>query len=98
EAAFELLVWRHGPLVVNVCRRLLRSEHDVDDAFQATFAALACKAKTIRKQTTAAPWLYRVAYRAALAARARSNRHVSLLADVEPLAAADESLLWRDLR
>lgn len=98
EAAFELLVWRHGPLVVNVCRRLLRNVHDVDDAFQATFAALACKARTIRKQTTAAPWLYRVAYRAALAARARSNRHVSLLADVEPLAAADESLLWRDLR
>jgi RNA polymerase sigma factor (sigma-70 family) len=98
EAAFELLVWRHGPLVVNVCRRLLRDEHDIDDAFQATFAALACKARSIRKQTSAAPWLYRVAYRSALAARARSNRHVSLLTDIEPLAAADESLLWRDLR
>ena len=23
EAAFELLLWRHGPLVQNVCRRLL---------------------------------------------------------------------------
>lgn len=98
EAAFELLVWRYGPLVVNVCRRLLRHEHDVDDAFQATFAALACKARTIRKQACAAPWLYRVAYRAALAARTRSNRHVSLLPEAEPLVVADDDLLWRDLR
>jgi RNA polymerase sigma factor (sigma-70 family) len=97
EAAFELLVWRHGPLVMNVCRRLLRCDHDVEDAFQATFAALACKARTIRKQSTAAPWLYRVAYRAALAARAKANRHIALLPEAEPLAAADDDWLWRDL-
>ena len=28
EAAFELLVWRHGAMVLGVCRRLLRHEHD----------------------------------------------------------------------
>jgi RNA polymerase sigma factor (sigma-70 family) len=77
---------------------LLRNEHDVDDAFQATFAALACKAKTIRRQSSAAPWLYKVAYRAALAARSRSSRYLSLPVEAEPIAPADEALLWRDLR
>jgi RNA polymerase sigma factor (sigma-70 family) len=98
EVAFELLLWRHGPLVQNVCRRLLRNEHDVEDAFQATFAALACKARTIRRQHSAAPWLYRVAYRAALAARARSGRFTTLPTECDPVAAPDNDLLWRDLR
>src|SRR5579883_2203202 len=37
EAAFEALVTRHGPMVLGVCRQLLREPNDVDDAFQATF-------------------------------------------------------------
>jgi hypothetical protein len=32
EAAFELLVWRHGTMVRNVCRRLLRREADAGTA------------------------------------------------------------------
>jgi hypothetical protein len=35
EAAFELLLWRHGTMVLNVCRRILREDHDAEDAFQA---------------------------------------------------------------
>jgi RNA polymerase sigma factor (sigma-70 family) len=98
EAAFELLVWRHGSLVLNLCRRVLRNDHDVDDAFQATFATLACKARSIRAQGSVAPWLYKVAYRTALTARSRSRRHVGLERAAEPLAANDDDLLWRDLR
>jgi DNA-directed RNA polymerase specialized sigma24 family protein len=37
EAAFEFLVWQHGPMVLNVCRRLLAGAEDAEDAFQATF-------------------------------------------------------------
>ena len=37
EAAFEAMVARHGPMVLGVCRQLLRDPNDVDDAFQATF-------------------------------------------------------------
>jgi RNA polymerase sigma factor (sigma-70 family) len=76
EAAFEVLVWRHGLLVLNVCRRLLREEHEVEDAFQATFLVLVRKAGSIGKREALAGWLYRVAYRIALAARAGSARRV----------------------
>src|SRR4051812_30747301 len=37
EAAFEVLVWRHGPMVLNVCQRVLRDAQEAEDAFQATF-------------------------------------------------------------
>jgi RNA polymerase sigma factor (sigma-70 family) len=69
-AAFEVLVWRHGPMVHNVCRRVLHREHDAEDAFQATFLALARKAAGIGKRESVGSWLYKVAYRVALRARA----------------------------
>src|SRR3954466_15168358 len=70
EAAFELLVWRHGPMVLGLCRRLLRHEHDAEDAFQATLLTLARKAGSIGRRCSLAGWLYTVAYRVALRARA----------------------------
>src|SRR5712692_5379354 len=58
EAAFELLVWRHGPMVLRVCRRILRDAHGAEDAFQATFLTLACKAGSIGKRESVGSWLY----------------------------------------
>jgi RNA polymerase sigma factor (sigma-70 family) len=74
EAAFAVLVRRHGPMVLSVCRRLLRRIHDAEDAFQATFLVLTKKAHRLRRPGLLANWLYGVAYRNALHARQRSGR------------------------
>src|SRR5262245_27703134 len=58
EAAFAALVQRHGPMVLNVCRSVLRHEQDAEDAYQATFLVLAQKADSIRKPEAVAGWLY----------------------------------------
>jgi RNA polymerase sigma factor (sigma-70 family) len=76
EAAFEVLVRRHGPRILEVCRRLLPDDHDVEDAFQATFLALAAKAGSVGKRGSVGGWLYRVAHRIALATRAGVARRV----------------------
>src|SRR5262249_53261711 len=76
EAAFEVLVWRYGALVWNVCQRVLHHEQDAEDAFQAAFLALARKAGAIGKRESVGSWLYKVAYRVALAARVRTAKRV----------------------
>src|SRR5262249_29863998 len=73
EAAFELLLWRHGPMVLGVCRRVLRRAEDAEDAFQATFLTLVRKAGSVRRAAAVGAWLYQVAYRLALRAPATAS-------------------------
>ena len=61
-------------MVLDLCRRLVRHEHDAEDAFQATFLTLARKAGSISKREALASWLYKVAYRISLAVRAQTVR------------------------
>jgi RNA polymerase sigma factor (sigma-70 family) len=74
EAAFEALVARHGTAVLGVCRRILRDPHEIEDAFQATFLVLVRRAGALRERDAIGPWLYGVAYKVALRARATSSR------------------------
>ncbi len=87
EAAFELLLWRHGGMVHNVCRAVLRDADAAQDAFQATFLVLVRKAGSISRREAVGGWLYRVAYRAALKARRRSAAAAARLAPEADLAA-----------
>src|SRR5579884_4082307 len=98
-AAFELLTWRHGPLVWGVCRRVLRHEQDAEDAFQATFLVLVRKAATIGRRESVGGWLYKVAFRAALAARAAASKrssHERVPAEKSCIDPADEAA-WHEL-
>ena len=68
DAAFELLVWRHGAMVLAACRRILSNHEDAEDAFQAVFLVLARKARSVLRGTALPAWLHRVAVRIAIAA------------------------------
>jgi RNA polymerase sigma factor (sigma-70 family) len=91
DDAFALLLRRHGPLVLGVCRRVLRREQDAEDAFQATFLMLARHAASIRRTDAVASWLYRVAHRIATKAGIAMARHKSIENRMDPEASASSS-------
>jgi RNA polymerase sigma factor (sigma-70 family) len=101
EAAFAALVRRHGPMVLGVCRRVLRNPHDAEDAFQATFLVLVRKAASLRQPELVGNWLYGAAHRAALetkaahASRRARERQVRQVPEREAHAATD---VWQDWR
>src|SRR5262249_44076954 len=73
-AAFEVLMTRHGPMIMGLLRRMCLQEADAEDAFQATFLTLVRKAGSIGKRDSIASWLYKVAFRIALEQRERAKK------------------------
>jgi RNA polymerase sigma factor (sigma-70 family) len=74
EAAFAVLVTRHGPMVLRVCRNVLSDPNDAQDAFQATFLVLVRRVNAIRKLESVGSWLFGVATRVAARARVEAAR------------------------
>src|SRR5437016_2511398 len=99
EAAFAVLVRRHGPFVLDVCRRVLGGWHDAEDAMQATFLVLAKKAGTVAWHDSVAGWLHEVALRVASEARGkiRRRRARELHATVLPEKPCVPEAAWREL-
>jgi RND family efflux transporter MFP subunit len=78
ELAFAVLLERHGPMVLRVCRGVLADTHDTQDAFQATFLVLVKKARGLWVRDSLGPWLHQVAFLTAASARkvaVRRRRH-----------------------
>jgi RNA polymerase sigma factor (sigma-70 family) len=97
EAAFTELVRRHGPLVYRVCRRLV-GPSSADDAFQAVFLVLACRADRLRKPGSVGSWLVGVAGRVARQLRAREARRAGAeLPDVPDQSSPEAHLLSTEL-
>jgi RNA polymerase sigma-70 factor (ECF subfamily) len=88
-------------MVLAVCRRVLRHAQDAEDAFQATFLVLARKASSLRSRELLGHWLYGIAYRTALKARAMNLRRrtresqARLRSCPEPADGDSEELLAR---
>jgi RNA polymerase sigma factor (sigma-70 family) len=91
ETAFEVLVWRYGPMVLNVARRVLHDLDEAEDVLQATFLALVRQARSIRRREAISGWLYQVAYRLALRARQQKKKRSLGQVAIEDVAAAASS-------
>ena len=110
EAAFELLVWRHGPMVLGLCQRMIADEHLAEDAFQATFLTLVRKAKSIGKKESVCSWLYKVAYRISIRAGTNQSRlavreqpltghaELEMAADRQVSPAHPPDAMWNEIR
>ena len=100
EGAFAALVARHGPMVLAVCRGVLRAQSDAEDAFQATFLVLFHKAGGLKSAGSLGSWLYRVAYRIALRANAvvarRRERPIEEVSMVAQAGSPDEAGIDRE--
>jgi RNA polymerase sigma factor (sigma-70 family) len=100
EASFALLVQRHGPMVLSVCRRVLHHVQDVEDAFQATFLVLARKAAMLHQPPLLGSWLHGVAYHVALRLKAKAQRRAAHEHRVDPLPPGNalDDITWREVR
>ena len=102
EAAFSELVRRHAPMVLGVCRRVLNSSADAEDAAQAVFLTLAHKAGTLDRSTPLSGWLHRLAWQVALDARRRAFTRTRHEREAAQLSAQTESSRhnreWETLR
>jgi RNA polymerase sigma factor (sigma-70 family) len=100
EAAFTVLVERHGPMVLDVCRRVLHDAHEAEDACQATFLVLARKCGSLQQPELLANWLYGVAYRSARKAQRQKVRYCAHAMRGASMRATDATaeLVWQDLR
>ena len=97
EAGFAALVALHGPMVWDVCRAVLSDPHAAEDAFQATFLILVRKAGSIRRRDSVGPWLYGVARRVAV--RAKANAARQLLREgqgTDTIATPAPDVVWRE--
>ena len=84
EAAFALLVQRHGPQVLRIGRRVLGDEQAAEDVFQAAFLVLARKASTVAWHESIGGWIQAVAHRLARHARCAARRSGLLCATSAP--------------
>src|SRR5262249_41539597 len=100
EAAFTALGRPSPPLVLGVCRRVLHDPQDAEDAFQAVFMVLVRRLDSLDLRQPLGNWLYGVAYRTALKARARAARRRAHERQIPDMAVEQpiEEAVWSELK
>jgi RNA polymerase sigma factor (sigma-70 family) len=98
ETAFAALVWRHGAMVLGVCRHVLRHEQDAEDAFQATFLVLARNATAIRKAESLSSWLHGTAHQLSLRAARDAMRRRAREKRASPAPRESRDLAWSEVQ
>jgi len=78
EAAFAVLVDRHGPMVFAICRRITPNDQDAEDALQATFLVFVRKASTLQSTGSLRSWFHGVAVRLARKVRDKALQQARL--------------------
>jgi RNA polymerase sigma factor (sigma-70 family) len=97
ETAFEALVRRHERLVRSAIGKVLADAEDAEDAFQATFLVLVRRAKQLDDRAGMGTWLYGVAHRIAVKARAAGRARKQQEARATPAGpTAPTDLSWRE--
>jgi RNA polymerase sigma factor (sigma-70 family) len=98
ESAFEAIIRRHGPMVLGLCRRVLRDPQDAEDAFQAVFLVFVRKSGSIAKPELLGNWLYGVASRTARVARAAAEKRRAKEAKAVPREQTAEASPWQEFQ
>src|SRR5579872_738247 len=97
DEAFAAILGRHGPMVLNVCRRVLHDDHAAEDIFQATFLVLADRAAAIHRRASLAGFLHGVAYRLAVRARRRRGMLSLPAAVCDKAVGPPEGVAWKEM-
>ncbi|WP_020468474.1 sigma-70 family RNA polymerase sigma factor [Zavarzinella formosa] len=100
QDAFEVLVHRHGSMVLACAHRILSDRSEAEDVFQATFLTLARSKNRIRDPQSLTSWLYRTAFRIAnkLRGKRRGVRAMPAEAEAVSAAATESDIAWREVR
>ncbi len=97
EAALEDLFRSYRQPVLSLCAAMTGDPADAEDALQEVFVAVSRALPQFRGESRISTWLYRIAIRAALEARARRRRPPPVEQEPEPVhAGAERELLARD--
>jgi RNA polymerase sigma-70 factor, ECF subfamily len=78
SAAFEELVSRYEPVIMNMAYRLLGNRSDAADVCQEVLVLLIRKLESFRGEAKFSTWLYRVSLNACHDYARRSRRHLSI--------------------
>ncbi|QVL31292.1 sigma-70 family RNA polymerase sigma factor [Telmatocola sphagniphila] len=98
QHAFEILVYRHGPMVLACAYRMLSNRTDSEDVFQATFLSLARSKHRIRDSKALSSWLYKTTFRSALKLRNRTRPTEQLLEETLSSDGNETDLAWREVK